>query len=107
MAIAFPIILASSMTFYTGDDFGTVGTIYDGKKNIIELFIGSWVYTKDRYFNWQGTYFSILNTPLFGGNLLQLRIIMILNSSLFLLEQVYLYGEFSKQRFVILNIDCS
>ncbi len=102
MAIAFPIILASSMTFYIGDDFGTAGTIYDGKKNIIELFIGSWVYTKDRYFNWQGTYFSMfiqyLIHPLFGGNLLQLRIIMILNSLLFLVGTgVFIWGIFKTE----------
>ncbi len=87
VAIVLPIIMASSMTFYRGDDFSDIGTISDGKKNIIELFMASVRNAKNLYFTWQGNYFSMFIFmfihPILGGGLLQLRIVMIANSILF------------------------
>ena len=104
MAIALPIIMASSMTFYIGDDFSAAGTINDAKKNIIQLIIDAWIYTKDKYFNWQGNYFSMfiqyLIHPLFGGGLTQLRIIMVLNALLFFVGTgMFIWGIFKAEVF--------
>lgn len=46
LVIVLPIIVASSMTFYRGDDFADMGTVWDSKRNIGELFLDSLRYTK-------------------------------------------------------------
>ena len=51
LVIVLPIIVASSMSFYRGDDFADMGTIWDSRRNIAELFLDSLRYTKKIFFS--------------------------------------------------------
>lgn len=90
IATVLPIVLASSMSFYRGDDFfeGHM-TINDKKRNFYELFIDSLQLVKYFFGAENGTYFSkfIVSffSPLNGYGLTQLRITMICNVLLFVL----------------------
>lgn len=100
VVVVMPIIVASSMTFYRGDDFP--GTAWDSKKNIVELFLASLGYAKGMFFNWQGAYFSMfaweLFNPLLGGGLSQLRIIMVISAILFVISlSMFVYGLFKQE----------
>lgn len=83
VVIALPIIVASSMSFYCGDDFAQL-PIKEFNGNIIELLWMALRYAKKMYLNWQGAYFSmfinIMLHPILGAGLTQLRVVMVINA---------------------------
>lgn len=90
MATTLPIILASSMSYYRGDDFAEIGvTVSAEKRSIVALFADSLRLSKELFLNWNGTYFSkfieSFFSPLNGYGLAQLRAVMIANSLLFVI----------------------
>ncbi|MCI8922503.1 MAG: hypothetical protein HFI45_00640 [Lachnospiraceae bacterium] len=102
LVIVLPIIVASSMSFYRGDDFADMGTIWDSRRNIAELFLDSLRYTKKIFFSWQGNYFSMFMqmflSPLLGKGLPQLRVIMVINSVLFVIGlSSFIWGIFKHE----------
>lgn len=108
IAVVIPIIVASSMSFYRGDDFADVGRIWDNRKNIVELFRDSLHYAKRIFLSWQGNYFSmfmyILIHPLLGAGLPQLRVIMVINSVLFAIGlSIFIWSIFKQE---IISIRC-
>ncbi len=100
--IVLPIIVASTMSFYRGDDFVENALIANKRRSIIELFLVSVQFVKDSYLAWTGCYFTkfIQNFfhPLNGAGLLQLRVVMIINAVLFVVG-VYLFilGIYKKE----------
>lgn len=70
IATVLPIVLASSMSFYRGDDFAQLPVKeFDG--NFFELILVALRYAKNMFMNWQGAYFSmfinVLLSPILGG----------------------------------------
>lgn len=89
MVTTLPIILASSMSFYRGDDFAEGISSVKGK-NFWGLLTYSLQFTIYSFFNWNGAYFSkfiqTLFHPLNGQGIIQLRIVMVVNSLLFVMS---------------------
>lgn len=100
IAIVLPIIVASSMAFYRGDDFA--GTVWDDKMDIVELFLDSLRYARGMFLNWQGAYFSMFAwkffNPLLGKGLPQLRIIMVISAVLLVISLcIFVDGIFKQE----------
>lgn len=100
IAVVLPIIVASSMAFYRGDDFP--GAAWNNQNSIVELFLASLRYAKEMFFNWQGAYFSMfaweLLNPLLGKGLPQLRIIMVISAMLVVISLcIFVYGIFKQE----------
>lgn len=100
IAVVLPIIVASSMAFYRGDDFS--GIVCGNKMSIPELFLDSLRYAKGMFLNWEGAYFSIfivkLFNPLLGKGLWQLRLIMVISTLLLIVSLgIFVYGFFKQE----------
>lgn len=105
--IVLPIIVASSMSFYRGDDFTEIDiTINSEKRNIIEIFMASVWLAKDLFLNWNGTFFSkflvSFLSPLNGYGLIQLRILMVFNALLFVGGLVsFIFSIYNKEKITL------
>lgn len=100
IAVVLPIVVASSMAFYRGDDFS--GIVCGNKRSIPELVLDSLRYAKGMFLNWEGAYFSTfivkLFNPLLGKGLPQLRLIMVINAMLFIVGLcIFVYGLFKQE----------
>lgn len=98
MATTLPIVLASSMSFYRGDDF--IEAISEVKKtDPLRLLLYALQYVKYSFFNWNGAYFSkfiqAFFHPLNGQGIMQLRVVMVVNALLFIMSVCFsLFGVF-------------
>lgn len=90
VVVTVPICVASAFVFFRADDFAEgILTASDRNNNFIELFWKSILYAKEIYFTWMGTYFSkfmqmLLHPVNTGKGLMQLRLVMVGNTILFL-----------------------
>lgn len=83
----FTLAIASSYTVLVSDDYSHATSIGVFGANVFTYFVASVKYAAYKFMTWQGTYFSMflqaLLSPLNGGGMLQLRIVMVGNVLLF------------------------